>query len=158
MSLKGERKKYNILFLVIFVTLIEMETACLISIYLINYNHVFLMIFTWILWIYCIYHFHRNDKLLNAMSKIWMFLFLAQAACSAIMFISKWMPRDIQNIVYQVGINHFFYYIYLPFLYRGWSVTQYIINISQIVSLFLVLILVMIIKIYKRKRQRNIHD
>lgn len=157
-ALKGQQKKYNILFLVIFITLIEMETACLTSIYLINYNHVFFMIFTWILWIYCIYHFRRNDKLLNVMSKIWMFLFLAQAACSAIMFISQWMPQDIQNIVYQVGINHFFYYIYLPFLYRGWPVTQYIINISQIVSLILVFILFMISKIFKQKRQKNMHD
>lgn len=153
MFLKEERKKYNGLFLVIFITLIEMETACLTSTYFVNYSHTYFVIFTWLLWIYCIYYFRRDDKLLNAISKIWMFIFLAQAVCSAIMFISQRLPWDIQNIVYQVGINHFFYYIYLPFLYRGWPVTQHIINISQIVSLFLVFTLFMISKIFKQKKR-----
>lgn len=157
MLLKGERKKYHILFLVIFITLIEIQIACLNSIYLVNYNHTFFMVFTWLLWIYCIYHFRQDDKFLSVMSKIWMFLFWAQALSSAIIFTIQWMPLSVQRFVYQTGINHLFYYVYLPFLYTGLP-TAIITYPSQMVSLFLIFILWMASKIWKQKRPNNMHS
>lgn len=91
------------------------------------------------------------------MSKIWMFLFLAQALSSAIIFTIQWMPLSVQRFVYQTGINHLFYYVYLPFLYTGLP-TAIITYPSQMVSLFLIFILWMASKIWKQKRPNNMHS
>lgn len=153
--LKNNPVKCKFLIFTIFLTVIEMEFACLIRYFHSPYNHIVVVFATWGLWLCCIYQLRNKLYILKFVSGFFGGLFIVQILSAMGICIASVFPDYISSLFSQIGLSIWAALSLLPFSIGIIPNTIFDI-IPMIISILLVLSLTIFSKYLQRKRQINL--